>query len=54
MWEYTVCCLPKSPSESEDILDLCGEEGWELVSVVSGYNGVLTAYLKRSVTCANQ
>lgn len=45
-WEYLT--IPLIPHNTKAILDMHGEEGWELVTVVPGPNGGLVAYLKRA------
>jgi hypothetical protein len=43
-WEYAT--VPLIVHQTKQILDSWGEEGWELVQVVPGPQG-LVAYLKR-------
>ena len=46
IWEYST--VPLISHATKQILDQWGEDGWELVQVVSGPDGNgLVAYLKR-------
>jgi hypothetical protein len=45
-WEYAT--IPLVIHATKAILDQWGEEGWELVTVISGPDGGLVAYLKRA------
>ena len=46
-WEYAT--VPLLTHATKQILDQWGEDGWELVQVVSGPDGTgLVAYLKRA------
>ncbi|HYN30046.1 MAG TPA: hypothetical protein VES95_09275 [Dermatophilaceae bacterium] len=44
-WEYAT--VPLIVHATKQILDQWGEDGWELVTVLSGDGGNLVAYLKR-------
>ncbi|MDD7465202.1 MAG: DUF4177 domain-containing protein [Actinomycetaceae bacterium] len=45
-WEYAT--VPLLAHNTKQILDMWGEDGWELVQVVAGPNSEsLVAYLKR-------
>ena len=44
-WEYATA--PVLVHATKQILDQWGEDGWELVQVVTGPTGGLVAYLKR-------
>ena len=44
-WEYAT--VPLIVHATKQILDQWGEDGWELVQVLSGDGGNLVAYLKR-------
>ncbi len=44
-WEYAT--VPLIDHVTKQILDQWGEDGWELVQVVTGPTGGLVAYLKR-------
>jgi hypothetical protein len=44
-WEYAT--IPLVIHATKAILDQWGADGWELVTVVSGPDGGLVAYLKR-------
>jgi hypothetical protein len=44
-WEYAT--VPLIVHATKQILDQWGEDGWELVQVVTGDGGNLVAYLKR-------
>lgn len=45
-WEYVTA--PLLVHNTKQILDMWGEDGWELVSVISGPDGSnLVAYFKR-------
>ena len=44
-WEYAT--VPLIDHATKQILDQWGEDGWELVQVVTGPTGGLVAYLKR-------
>ncbi len=44
-WEYAT--VPLIVHATKQILDQWGEDGWELVQVVTGEGGNLVAYLKR-------
>ncbi len=44
-WEYAT--VPLIVHATKQILDNWGEDGWELVQVVSSPEGNLVAYLKR-------
>ena len=44
-WEYAT--VPLIVHATKQILDQWGEDGWELVQVVTGDSGNLVAYLKR-------
>jgi len=44
-WEYAT--VPLIVHATKQILDQWGEDGWELVQVLSGPNDNLVAYLKR-------
>lgn len=47
-YEYKVLTLPAAkPDVDEEILNLHGERGWELVSVVMDPNQYRIAYLRR-------
>ena len=45
LWEYAT--VPLIDHVTKQILDQWGEDGWELVQVVTGPTGGLVAYLKR-------
>ena len=49
MWQYKVVDFnSKYRGENvEDILNSLGQQGWELVAVIGGYEFHPTAYLKR-------
>lgn len=49
-WEYTT--TPLIIHNTTAILNNWGEQGWELVQVVTGPEGGLVAYLKREATSA--
>lgn len=44
-WEYAT--VPLIDHVTKQILDQWGEDGWELVQVVTGPTGGLVAYMKR-------
>jgi len=44
-WEYAT--VPLIDHVTKQILDQWGDDGWELVQVVTGPTGGLVAYLKR-------
>jgi hypothetical protein len=44
-WEYAT--VPLIVHATKQILDQWGQDGWELVQVVTGDGGNLVAYLKR-------
>ncbi len=44
-WEYAT--IPLIIHATKTILDQWGADGWELVTVISGPDGGLVAYLKR-------
>lgn len=44
-WEYTVSPLP--PHNPKQILDFWGQQGWELVQIVTTPEGGYVAYMKR-------
>ena len=44
-WEYAT--VPLIDHATKQILDQWGEDGWELVQVITGPTGGLVAYLKR-------
>ena len=44
-WEYAT--VPLIVHATKQILDQWGEDGWELVQVITGPTGGLVAYLKR-------
>ena len=46
-WEYAT--VPLIVHATKQILDQWGEDGWELVQVLSSPEGNLVAYLKRPV-----
>ena len=46
-WEYLT--VPLLIHATKQILDNYGDEGWELVQIVTGPEGGLVAYLKRPV-----
>ena len=43
-WEYST--VPLIEHATQEILNNWGEEGWELVTVLQGHQGIV-AYLKR-------
>jgi len=45
-WEYLT--IPLIAHNTKAILDMHGEEGWELVTVITGPAGGLVAYFKRA------
>ncbi|WP_430867860.1 DUF4177 domain-containing protein [Demequina aurantiaca] len=45
-WEYAT--VPLIDHVTKQILDQWGEDGWELVQVVTGPTGGLVAYMKRA------
>ena len=45
-WEYAT--VPLIDHVTKQILDQWGDDGWELVQVVTGPTGGLVAYLKRA------
>ncbi len=47
-WEYQVLVLDDRHGCHEDVLNLQGEDGWDLVSVVTAHSCYL-AYMKRKV-----
>ena len=46
-WEYATA--PLLVHATQQILNNWGEQGWELVQIVTGPEGGLVAYLKRPV-----
>ncbi len=44
-WEYST--VPLIDHATKQILDQWGDDGWELIQVVTGPTGGLVAYLKR-------
>ena len=49
-WEYAT--VPLLIHATKQILDNWGSDGWELVTVVTGPEGGLVAYMKRPVAGA--
>ena len=48
-WEYKVLVLPSSKYDvDEEILNIHGEKGWELTSVILDEAGYRVCYFKRS------
>ncbi len=52
-WAYKVLVLPSSHYEyDEEVLNLQGEQGWELVNLLFDTQGNRVAYLKRPAESA--
>ena len=47
-WEYVT--VPLVIHNTQAVLNTWGDEGWELVQVVTGPEGGLVAYLKRPLS----